>query len=77
MSSGKTTLLWGLLDELDHGAGVLPGSRCGVVPQETWLRNGTLRENILAGRAFDADASAPAAFRTLLPVCIHKRNLFP
>ena len=44
--------------------------RCGVVPQETWLRNGTLRENILAGRDFDADASpALAEFCTVSLVC--------
>ncbi|KAJ1924906.1 hypothetical protein IWQ60_004913 [Tieghemiomyces parasiticus] len=59
--SGKTSLLSALLGEMPRTAGqvLVPTthghlSDVAYVPQEAWLRNATVRENILFGHPFDA-----------------------
>ena len=59
---GKTSLLSAILGELRRDGGGIavsdfPGG-IGYVPQEPWLQQGSIRENILFGRRFDADLYA-------------------
>ncbi|XP_011301342.1 multidrug resistance-associated protein 9 isoform X2 [Fopius arisanus] len=53
--SGKTSLLLGIMGQLNHSGGhvAIDGS-CSYVPEEASLLEGTLKENITLGEAFDA-----------------------
>ncbi|EDQ90327.1 uncharacterized protein MONBRDRAFT_18722 [Monosiga brevicollis MX1] len=55
VGSGKSSLCSALLGDMYKHAGrvVLPG-KVAYVPQSAWIRNATVRENILFGKAFDA-----------------------
>lgn len=59
VGSGKSTLLAAIMGELHkvQGTVVVPNfgrGTLGLVEQEPWLQRGTLRSNILFGKAFDA-----------------------
>lgn len=52
---GKTTLLSALLGETEKLSGkVYVKGSVAYVPQQAWIQNATLRDNILFGRSFDA-----------------------
>ena len=58
VGSGKSSLLSAILGELRrNGGGIavkdLPGG-IGYVPQEPWLQQGSIRDNILFGKEYDA-----------------------
>uniref|UniRef100_A0A7E4W8A1 ABC-type glutathione-S-conjugate transporter n=1 Tax=Panagrellus redivivus TaxID=6233 RepID=A0A7E4W8A1_PANRE len=54
VGSGKSSLLAGLLGEMEklHG-NIAARGRLAYVPQQSWIQNMTLRNNILFGRNFD------------------------
>jgi ABC-type multidrug transport system fused ATPase/permease subunit len=55
VGSGKSTLLQGLLGEVGVvGGTVALGGRLAYVPQNAFIINATLRDNVLFGRPFDA-----------------------
>eukprot|EP00168_Porphyra_purpurea_P003143 TRINITY_DN1376_c0_g1_i2.p1 TRINITY_DN1376_c0_g1~~TRINITY_DN1376_c0_g1_i2.p1 ORF type:complete len:1138 (+),score=355.93 TRINITY_DN1376_c0_g1_i2:279-3692(+) len=56
VGSGKSSLVHALLGEMRkrHGTVALEGT-CAYVAQNAWIFNGTLRDNILFGRAFDEE----------------------
>nr|XP_018902692.1 PREDICTED: multidrug resistance-associated protein 7 [Bemisia tabaci] len=57
VGSGKSSLLFAILAELEKHTGIVATSELengiAVVTQSPWLQNGTIRENILFGKAFD------------------------
>lgn len=54
VGSGKSTLLSGLLGELKRSAGAVRlRGRVGFCPQQAWIQNASLRDNVLFGAAFD------------------------
>ncbi|KAJ3292990.1 hypothetical protein HDU76_007101, partial [Blyttiomyces sp. JEL0837] len=77
---GKTAILMALLGEMRtlNGTILMPGSNIGLddqsgiayVAQSPWLQNGTIRENIVFGSAFDS-----ARYETVLDVCALKPDL--
>ena len=56
VGSGKSSLLEAVLGELERREGevcvVRPGGGLGLVRQEPWLQQGSLRDNILFGKAY-------------------------
>ncbi|KNE66210.1 hypothetical protein AMAG_19363 [Allomyces macrogynus ATCC 38327] len=54
--SGKSTLLSGLMGELHVARGTVQVSarRVAYCPQHPWVHHGTVRDNVVFGRAFDA-----------------------
>jgi ABC-type transport system involved in cytochrome bd biosynthesis fused ATPase/permease subunit len=55
VGSGKSSLLSAMLGETEVlGGKVSLAGRVGYVPQQAWIRNATLRENILLNKPFDA-----------------------
>jgi len=54
VGSGKSSLVAALLAELEMAAGCVrvPQGRVGYVPQQAWIFNASLRENIIVGLAF-------------------------
>ncbi|ETM47020.1 hypothetical protein L914_08197, partial [Phytophthora nicotianae] len=56
VGSGKSSLLSALLGEMSRTSGVLEiGGRVAYVSQDTWIRNATLRDNILFEQDYDAE----------------------
>jgi len=54
VGAGKSSLLSALLGEMAMSDGtMLVNGRIGYVPQQAWIINATLRENILFGNPFD------------------------
>lgn len=59
VGSGKSTLLRSILGEVDVESGLLdvtlenPDSGIGYLPQEPWIQNTTIRNNILFGKHYD------------------------
>lgn len=54
VGSGKSSLLNALVGELKSQTGqVIFGGRLAYCPQQAWMQNGTVRENILFGEPFD------------------------
>ncbi|KAJ3206162.1 hypothetical protein HDU67_008352 [Dinochytrium kinnereticum] len=72
--SGKSSLLQALLGEMARvsGAASLPlrNQKVAYVPQISWLRNATIRENILFGEDFSAERYA-----TVVRACALERDL--
>ncbi|KAL3662988.1 hypothetical protein V7S43_011931 [Phytophthora oleae] len=59
VGSGKSSLLSALLGEMSRTSGVLEvAGRVAYVSQDTWIRNATLRENILFEQEYDAERYA-------------------
>lgn len=56
VGSGKSSLLSALVGELNYIKGrVAFGGNVGYAPQQAWIQNKNVMENILFGRPFDAD----------------------
>lgn len=54
VGSGKSSLLQALIGEMRRTKGTLAlGASIGYCSQQPWIRNATVRENILFGQAFD------------------------
>ena len=54
IGSGKSSLLSAMLNEMETVAGTVSiNGSIGYVPQEAWLQNATVRDNITFGRKFD------------------------
>jgi ABC-type multidrug transport system fused ATPase/permease subunit len=70
--SGKTSLLHTLLGELtlQHGAVYMPHVPIAYVPQQAWLLNATVKENILFGS--DEDLTR---YNTVIRDCALRRDL--
>lgn len=55
IGSGKSSLLSALVNEMRRASGSLTiGGRIAYCPQTAWIRNATLRENILFDKQYDA-----------------------
>ncbi|XP_055543163.1 multidrug resistance-associated protein 1-like [Wyeomyia smithii] len=55
VGTGKSSLISALLGEMEKTKGTVnTDGRIAFVPQQAWIQNATLRENILFGRGFDA-----------------------
>ncbi|XP_053694450.1 multidrug resistance-associated protein 1-like [Sabethes cyaneus] len=55
VGTGKSSLISALLGEMEKTKGsVNTDGRIAFVPQQAWIQNATLRENILFGKVFDA-----------------------
>lgn len=71
VGAGKSTLLMSLLGELPHTTGSMKlKGKIAYASQEAWSFNGSVRDNILFGRAFDADK-----FRQVIQVSALERDL--
>ncbi|KAJ3361461.1 hypothetical protein GGF31_002240, partial [Allomyces arbusculus] len=70
--SGKSTLLSGLMGELHIARGTVEtdASRVAYCPQHPWVHHGTVRDNVVFGRAFDA-----AQYRRALRLAAFDRDL--
>lgn len=55
VGSGKSSLLSGLLGDVATTGSVALGGRVGYCPQEAWIQNATIRDNILFGQPWDED----------------------
>ena len=55
VGSGKSSFLSMLLNELEKEGSIKCTSNIAYVPQEAWIFGGTVRENILVGRQFNAE----------------------
>lgn len=55
VGSGKSSLLSGLLGDMKTTGSVALGGRVGYCPQEAWIQNATIRDNILFGQPWDED----------------------
>lgn len=57
VGSGKSSLLQAILGEMrsDGGATIQVAGRIGYCPQQAWIMNGSVRENILFGRSWDEE----------------------
>jgi ABC-type multidrug transport system fused ATPase/permease subunit len=55
VGSGKSTLVSALLAELEMASGSVrvPSGRVGYVPQQAWIFNASLRENVVVGSVLD------------------------
>ncbi|KAI9224270.1 hypothetical protein BC828DRAFT_402414 [Blastocladiella britannica] len=70
--SGKSSILQALLGELELVSGqvYMPREPVGYVPQQSWLMNATVKENILFGSEFDAER-----YDAVLEACALKSDL--
>lgn len=56
VGSGKSSLISALLGEMTRVEGeVNLRGRVAYVPQQAWMRNATLKNNILFGKKFNSD----------------------
>lgn len=54
MAAGKSSLLAGILGEMKRTAGqVQISGSVGFCPQQAWIQNATLKDNVLFGLPFD------------------------
>lgn len=71
VGSGKSSLLQALIGEMRRISGrVVFGSQLAYVPQNAWIRNATLRENVTFGAEDDE-----ARFREVVGVCCLAHDL--
>lgn len=70
VGSGKSSLLNALVGEMDHVRGrVTFGGGVGYAPQQAWIQNKNVQENILFGRALD-----PERYRMVVEVCALRKD---
>ncbi|KJX98805.1 ABC transporter protein YOR1 [Zymoseptoria brevis] len=71
VGAGKSTLLGSLVGEtrMESGQAVL-GSRAAYAPQQAWLKSGSIRENIVFGRPWNA-----ARYNSVLSACCLTQDL--
>ena len=54
VGAGKSSLIQALLGEMEkHGGHVALQGSVAYVPQQAWIQNNTLKENILFGKSLD------------------------
>ncbi len=73
VGSGKSTLLSSILGEVSRTSGrasVAAGISVGYAPQQAWIRNLTLRDNVLFGKAFSEER-----YTSVLSACSLKSDL--
>lgn len=72
VGQGKSTLLSALVGEghVQGGTCTLAGRELGFVPQVPWIKNGTVRENILMCREYD-----DALFKKVVHACALEQDL--
>ncbi|CAG7833091.1 unnamed protein product [Allacma fusca] len=71
VGSGKSSLLASMLGELEKSSGrVNTRGTIAYVPQQAWIQNVTLRDNILFGRPFE-----PAKYDRVIDACALKPDL--
>jgi ABC-type transport system involved in cytochrome bd biosynthesis fused ATPase/permease subunit len=65
VGSGKSTLLYSILGEIDKIQGIVKrrGSTA-YIPQTSWLRSATIRENIIFESEYDEDR-----YQNILKIC--------
>ncbi|KNE73339.1 hypothetical protein AMAG_17563 [Allomyces macrogynus ATCC 38327] len=70
--AGKSTLLHALLGELalESGDVYMPHTPVAYVPQQAWLLNATVKENVLFGATED-----PRRYKNIIKACALKRDL--
>lgn len=71
VGSGKSSVLMSILGELPIASGRLEvNGRVSYAAQDAWIFSGTVRDNILFGKAFDADR-----YNEVLNVCSLERDM--
>ncbi|KAG6916304.1 hypothetical protein DXG01_007461 [Tephrocybe rancida] len=71
VGSGKSSILQSLIGEMRKTRGqVVLGGRLSYVPQTSWIRNATLRENVLFGREDNEER-----FREVIKACHLEHDL--
>ncbi|KAJ7728028.1 multidrug resistance-associated ABC transporter [Mycena olivaceomarginata] len=71
VGSGKSSILQGLIGEMRRTAGrVVFGGTMAYVPQTAWIRNATLRQNIVFGQEEDEEK-----FRQIIRACNLEHDL--
>ncbi|KAJ7175337.1 multidrug resistance-associated ABC transporter [Mycena filopes] len=71
VGSGKSSILQALIGEMRRTAGtVVFGGTIAYVPQTAWIRNATLRQNVLFGQREDEDK-----FRKIIRACSLEHDL--
>eukprot|EP01119_Soliformovum_irregulare_P013131 TRINITY_DN3467_c0_g1_i1.p1 TRINITY_DN3467_c0_g1~~TRINITY_DN3467_c0_g1_i1.p1 ORF type:complete len:1423 (+),score=460.83 TRINITY_DN3467_c0_g1_i1:67-4335(+) len=71
VGSGKSSLLSALLGNIDKISGkVRVSGKCAYVSQQAWIRNATVKNNILFGKAYDAKK-----YHAVLEACQLKDDL--
>uniref|UniRef100_A0A2C9JFB3 Multidrug resistance-associated protein 5 n=1 Tax=Biomphalaria glabrata TaxID=6526 RepID=A0A2C9JFB3_BIOGL len=71
IGSGKTSLINAILGRLSLESGMLLTSgHCAYVPQQAWITNNTVRENIVFGQQFD-----PERYNKVLQACALTEDL--
>lgn len=78
VGSGKSSLLSALLGEMDKISGrVNTVGRIAYVPQQAWIQNATLQDNILFGRSMDRKRYDQIIEACALKPDLEVRKLFP
>lgn len=72
IGSGKSSLLSAIVGEMKHLSGdiILSSVNVGYCPQQAWMQNATLRDNIVFGRPFDEQK-----YRQVLYACALERDV--
>lgn len=71
VGSGKSSLISAVLGDMEKISGrVNVKGSVAYVPQQPWIQNATLRENILFGKVFDA-----AMYNNIVDACALKPDL--
>ncbi|KAJ7148941.1 multidrug resistance-associated ABC transporter [Mycena crocata] len=71
VGSGKSSILQALIGEMRRTAGTVAfGGTIAYVPQTAWIRNSTLRENVVFGQEEDEEK-----FRRIIRACNLERDL--
>ncbi|KAJ7800822.1 P-loop containing nucleoside triphosphate hydrolase protein [Mycena olivaceomarginata] len=75
VGSGKSSILQGLIGEMRRTAGtVVFGGTMSYVPQTTWIRNATLRQNIIFGQEESEKSSVHATRSAISKSCLTERK---
>jgi ABC-type transport system involved in cytochrome bd biosynthesis fused ATPase/permease subunit len=73
---GKSSLLSALLGEMKRTRGVANvQGRVSYVPQQAWIQNTTLRDNITFGKRFNPELYNKASIRKSVSLLKKERNL--
>jgi len=71
VGSGKSSLLMGIMGEMSKGSGTLEvHGTLAFSPQQAWVINATLRDNILFGAPYDA-----TKYRTVVQACALEHDI--
>ena len=71
VGSGKSSLISALLGDMEKLSGrVNTNGRIALVPQQAWIQNSTLRNNILFGKTYDE-----ATYNKVIESCALKPDL--